>query len=220
MKEIEDGKGQRFLAEALQAYQKLGNGSDLNGRNGYRIGSDSYMHALERDVFGCNVPTSYSADWGNPQYAKLLREALAEISSQIEHHLEEALRGNCYMRDENAERMREAVWNLEKCGISTFSYSGIADKLCWYVGGDEYKIRQLQQKLNDMGVTDRLTEDGVYGTAPCRRWLGQTGCKQTRQELESERQRMADAMDCQTPSCLKAHHTFVLIHRTTVRVII
>lgn len=102
------------------------------------------MHALERDVFGCNVPTSYSADWGNPQYAKLLREALAEISSQIEHHLEEALRGNCYMRDENAERMREAVRNLEKCGISTFSYSGIADKLCWYVGGDEYKIRQLQ----------------------------------------------------------------------------
>lgn len=171
LKEIEDGKGQRFLAEALQAYQKLGNGSDLNGRNGYRIGSDSYMHALERDVFGCNVPTSYSADWGNPQYAKLLREALAEISSQIEHHLEEALRGNCYMRDENAERMREAVRNLEKCGISTFSYSGIADKLCWYVGGDEYKIRQLQQKLNDMGVTDRLTEDGVYGKKTHSAWL-------------------------------------------------
>lgn len=171
LKEIEDGKGQRFLAEALQAYQKLGNGSDLNGRNGYRIGSDSYMQALERDVLGCNVPTSYSADWGNPQYAKLLREALAEISLQIEHHLEETLRGNCYMRDENAERMREAIRNLEKCGISTFSYSGIADKLCWYVGGDEYKIRQLQQKLNELGVTDHLTEDGVYGKKTHNVWL-------------------------------------------------
>lgn len=66
LKEIEDGKGQRFLSEALEAYKKLGNASDLSGRSGYRIGSDSYMHTLERDVFGCTVPTSYSADWGNP----------------------------------------------------------------------------------------------------------------------------------------------------------
>ena len=105
--EIEDGKGQRFLSEALEAYKKLGNNSDLSGRSGYRIGSDSYMHALERDVFGCNIPSSYGADWGNPQYEKLLREALQEIASQIQNNLEEAQRNNWYMRDENAEHMRE-----------------------------------------------------------------------------------------------------------------
>ena len=108
-------------AEALEAYKKLGNNSDLSGRSGYRIGSDSYMHALERDVFGCNIPSSYGADWGNPQYEKLLREALQEIASQIQNNLEEAQRNNWYMRDENAEHMREAIRNLEKCGISTFS---------------------------------------------------------------------------------------------------
>ena len=54
------------MSEALEAYKKLGNASDLSGRSGYRIGSDSYMHTLERDVFGCTVPTSYSADWGEP----------------------------------------------------------------------------------------------------------------------------------------------------------
>lgn len=107
LKEIEDGKGQRFLSEALEAYKKLGNNSDLSGRSGYRIGSDSYMHALERDVFGCNIPSSYGADWGNPQYEKLLREALQEIASQIQNNLEEAQRNNWYMRDENAEHMRE-----------------------------------------------------------------------------------------------------------------
>lgn len=171
LKEIEDGKGQRFLSEALEAYKKLGNASDLSGRSGYRIGSDSYMHTLERDVFGCTVPTSYSADWGNPQYVKLLREALQEIASQIQHNLEEALRSNWYMRDENAEHMREAIRNLERCGVSTFSLSGIADKLAWYVGGDGYKIRQLQQKLNELGVTDHLTEDGVYGKKTHNAWL-------------------------------------------------
>lgn len=107
LKEIEEGKGQRFLSEALEAYKKLGNNSDLSGRSGYRIGSDSYMHALERDVFDCNIPSSYGADWGNPQYEKLLREALQEIASQIQNNLEEAQRNNWYMRDENAEHMRE-----------------------------------------------------------------------------------------------------------------
>ena len=34
LKEIEDGKGQQFLSEALEAYKKLGNGSDLSGRSG------------------------------------------------------------------------------------------------------------------------------------------------------------------------------------------
>lgn len=60
------------------------------------------MHALERDVFGCNIPSSYGADWGNPQYEKLLREALQEIASQIQNNLEEAQRNNWYMRDENS----------------------------------------------------------------------------------------------------------------------
>ena len=114
LKEIEDGKGQRFLSEALEAYKKLGNNSDLSGRSGYRIGSDSYMHALERDVFGCNIPSSYGADWGNPQYEKLLREALQEIASQIQNNLEEAQRNNWYMRDENAEHMREGNSQLGK----------------------------------------------------------------------------------------------------------
>lgn len=171
LKEIEDGKGQRFLSEALEAYKKLGNNSDLSGRSGYRIGSDSYMHALERDVFGCNIPSSYGADWGNPQYEKLLREALQEIASQIQSNLEEAQRNNWYMRDENAEHMREAIRNLEKCGISTFSYAGIVDKLSWFVGGDSYKIRQLQQKLNETGAVDHLTEDGVYGKKTHSAWL-------------------------------------------------
>ena len=46
------------MSEALEAYKKLGNGSDLSGRSGYRIGSDSYMHTLERDVFGCLATTA------------------------------------------------------------------------------------------------------------------------------------------------------------------
>lgn len=64
-----------------------------------------------------------------------------------------------------------AIRSLEKCGISTFSYAGIVDKLSWFVGGDSYKIRQLQQKLNETGAVDHLTEDGVYGKKTHNAWL-------------------------------------------------
>ena len=96
----------------------------------------------------------------------------SSFSFFTQNELQEALRSNWYMRDENAEHMREAIRNLERCGVSTLSFSGIADKLAWYVGGDGYKIRQLQQKLNELGVTDHLTEDGVYGKKTHNAWLG------------------------------------------------
>lgn len=121
LKEIEEGKGQRFLSEALEAYKKLGNNSDLSGRSGYRIGSDSYMHALERDVFGCNIPSSHGADWGNPQYEKLLREALQELRRRYRTiwRKRSATTGICAMRTRSI--YERAIRNLEKCGISTFS---------------------------------------------------------------------------------------------------
>ncbi len=55
--------------------------------------------------------------------------------------------------------------------FSDTPYAGIADKLSWYVGGDSYKIRQLQQKLNEPGAMDHLTEDGVYGKKTHNAWL-------------------------------------------------
>ena len=39
------------------------------------------------------------------------------------------------------------------------------------MGGDSYKIRQLQQKLNETGAVDHLTEDGVYGKKTHNAWL-------------------------------------------------
>ena len=38
------------------------------------------------------------------------------------------------------------------------------------MGGDPAKIRQLQQKLNQLGVGEHLTEDGVYGKKTLAAW--------------------------------------------------
>ncbi len=114
-------------------------------------------------MFGCNIPSSYGADWGNPQYEKSccarrfrkLRRRYRTIWRK-----RSATTGICAMRTRSI--CARAIRSLEKCGISTFSYAGIVDKLSWFVGGDSYKSRQLEQKLNETGA-DHLTEDGVYG---------------------------------------------------------
>ena len=37
------------------------------------------------------------------------------------------------------------------------------ERLAWFVGGDAAKIRQLQQRFNELNLGGRLLEDGVYG---------------------------------------------------------
>lgn len=68
---------------------------------------------------------------------------------------------NNYITDETAHRLREAVSELGHCGINTGLADSTIDRLAWFVGGDANKIRQLQQKLNELGLGERLEEDGV-----------------------------------------------------------
>ena len=44
------------------------------------------------------------------------------------------------------------------------------DELAWFVGGDPDKIRQLQQKLNELGIGERLKGDGVFGRKTQAAW--------------------------------------------------
>lgn len=169
--DIEDGKGLNYLKEVLSAYQCNNASMDMQGHNGYTIGSPAYMEAIESAVFGCTIPAAYSAGWANPQYAELLQNAFKEIADTVINDLENALRINSYMTDENADRTRIVLKDLERCGASTSFSLGMVEKMTWYVGGDNHKIRLLQQKLNEIGITPKLTEDGIYGEKTLQNWI-------------------------------------------------
>ena len=61
----------------------------------------------------------------------------------IERDLEQGIRDNDYLQDENADRLREALNALERCGVRCYSLESKVDELAWFVGGDAEKIRQL-----------------------------------------------------------------------------
>ncbi len=96
-------------------------------------------------------------------YARILRESLESIAKQLERDLSTAERENSYITDPTAIVLRVAASELDRCNISPRISDSSIDRLAWFVGGDAEKIRQLQRKLNELNITARLTEDGVYG---------------------------------------------------------
>ena len=104
-------------------------------------------------------------------YARILREALESIAKQLERDLSTAAQENSYITDPTAIVLRSAASELDRCNISPRISNDSIDRLAWFVGGDAEKIRQLQRKLNELNITDRLTEDGVYGKKTLAAWI-------------------------------------------------
>ena len=96
-------------------------------------------------------------------YDGALRDSLTHIANQLQRDLARNERENNYITDETARKLRDAVSELGHCGISVGFADSSIERLNWFVGGDADKIRRLQSKLNELGVGQRLEEDGVYG---------------------------------------------------------
>ena len=60
--------------------------------------------------------------------------------------------------------------DLNRCDVSTGSAESTIERLAWFVGGDPAKIRQLQSKLNELGIGEWLEEDGVLGKKTLAIW--------------------------------------------------
>ncbi|WP_312634639.1 hypothetical protein [Oscillibacter sp.] len=170
LEDVAQGKGKDFLQEVADAYQAGSDAADTRGKCGHSIGSREYLDRMERVVFRQDVPTMYSARWGSPDYDGLLKSSLESIAHQLDRDLERNERENNYITDDTAKELKLAVGELERCGINTGSASSKIEKLAWFVGGDPAKIRELQSKLNQLGIGEHLNEDGVYGGKTLAAW--------------------------------------------------
>ena len=143
---------------------------ELIGSNREVVGSPAYFEKLHNAHFSGTLRCSRGDDFarsmeslaGN-RYCHLFKPNLERIVRELEQDLEQGLRDNDYIRDENADHLRTTLKQLERCGVQCYSLERKVNDLAWFVGGDPDKIRRLQSKLNDLGVGQHLKEDGVYG---------------------------------------------------------
>ena len=158
LEDVSQGKGKDFLKEVLDAYRSSSGTADTRGRCGYAIGSRDYRNYVERTVFRQELSTL-----GSYNYGSVIKGALEVIAGQLERDLTRNERENNYITDDTARNLKEAVRDLNRCGVGTGSAESTIGRLAWFVGGDPTKIRQLQSKLNALGIGARLEEDGVFG---------------------------------------------------------
>lgn len=171
LEDISQGKGKDFLQEVLDEYRSSSGTADTRGRCGYSIGSRDYRDYVERTVFRQELPTLGSYD-----YDGILKGSLEVIADQLERDLTRNERENNYITDDTARNLKEALRDLNRCDVSTGSAESTIERLAWFVGGDPAKIRQLQSKLNELGIGERLEEDGVYGIKTFEAWTSFLNC--------------------------------------------
>ena len=164
LQDISQGKDKEFLRDVLNTYRSNNESADLRGRCGYSIGSREYLNYVERKVLLQDLPAIYSDDYDGG-----IKDSLEDIARQLQRDLSQNERENNYITDDTARNLRAAVSELEHCGISTGISDSMIERLAWFVGGDAAKIRQLQQRFNELNLGGRLLEDGVYGRkSSCR----------------------------------------------------
>ena len=143
---------------------------ELVGSNREVVGSPAYFEKLHNAHFSGTLRCSRGDDFARSieslsenRFCHLFKPNLERIVRELERDLEQGLRDNDYIRDENADNLRATLKQLERCGVRCYSLERMVDDLAWFVGGDADKIRRLQSKLNELRIGGRLTEDGVYG---------------------------------------------------------
>ena len=165
LQDVEQGKGSSFLEDVLQYYEYIDRPSSYSGRNGKQVCSSEYNRWIENEAFDRGFPKSYSYGYSK-KYSYEIKRMLQSICDGLEDDLKDAERSKDYIRDENGETIRKAVEQLERAGISCYGIKTEVEKLMWYVGGNSYKIQELQRQLNSLRVSGSggsLKEDGVFG---------------------------------------------------------
>jgi len=160
---VAQGNNDSFLQDVVDEYQGLDRHQRYEGKCGHPVGSRIYMTHMERQVFGTELPILICAASGNPDYEKLIKDALNSVVDQLGRDLDNAIRENDYITDETAAKLKLVVAELDRCGVSTGWLNSKIEKLAWFEGGDPAKIKELQRALNNLGVGQHLEEDGVYG---------------------------------------------------------
>jgi len=163
-------KKPEFLKDVLLAFD-VSETPDKFFPPGRPIGSDRYIAFAESMVF--IKPDKISMTRNSKDYADTLKSSLQNIARKIGLDVERGLRDNDYIKDDTAIALKQAFAQLKKCDVSYFGVEEKIARLAWFVGGNPNQIKELQRKLNALGIrgtSGKLLDDGVYGKKTLSSW--------------------------------------------------
>jgi hypothetical protein len=164
LKEVMHGRDTKFLTDVLNKYNFDTRKQDYRGKCGKVICSKDYCDCILKECFvRTHLKFMGSSD---RNYAEAIKNQFDKVVGEINSDLYTAKTNNDFVKDENGIFFKKAIFELEKCGIKCYDLCNKINDFMWYVGGDAAKIKELQCKLNSLGISGqngRLKEDGVYG---------------------------------------------------------
>ena len=171
LKEVLHGRDTKFLTDVLNKHNFDTRRQDYRGRNGKVICSKEYCDCILKECF---VRTQLKFMGSSDRnYAEAIKNQFDKVVGEINSDLYTAKTNNDFVKDENGIFFKKPIFELEKCGIKCYDLCSKMDDFMWYVGGDPAKIKELQCKLNSLGISGqngRLKEDGVYGKETLSAW--------------------------------------------------
>ncbi len=154
-----------YFEDVLLKVNYIDSGKKIVGKCGKELCSKEYNNYIAK------VVTGKSSISGSVEFGKLVRNGLKLVASRVNNDLDKGIKDNDYIIKENVENIKKQVKDLESCGERKYNLIDKANKLDWFVGGDEKKILEFQKKLNIKGAVQVLLEDGVYGKKTADTWI-------------------------------------------------
>lgn len=141
--DIEQGKGDNFLFDVLFKCEYDANPRRYTGRNGKEICSRSYNSNILSEAFGNSTISSNSYGYSK-KFSEILGKRFERVCKEMEDDIDKGIRNRDYILDSNGERMKTAIAQIEKVGMSCYGLRGKVDVLMWFVGGNQRDVLQLQ----------------------------------------------------------------------------
>ncbi|MFV0425205.1 MAG: hypothetical protein ACK5K7_06595, partial [Bacilli bacterium] len=164
LKEVVKSSRSGYMEDVLKKVNYLDSGRKITGKCGKVLCSKEYNNHI------ANVVTGGVGAKGDVEYGKIVRDRLRFVAKKVEDDLDKWIKDNDYIIKLNVDNIKRYAKDLESCGERSYNLIDKANKLDWFVGGDEKKILALQKKINSQNSGTKIKEDGVYGKETEKAW--------------------------------------------------
>lgn len=97
------------------------------GRNGKEICSRSYNSNILSEAFGNSTISSNSYGYSK-KFSEILGKRFERVCKEMEDDIDKGIRNRDYILDSNGERMKTAIAQIEKVGMSCYAVVGYTER--------------------------------------------------------------------------------------------